>query len=210
MSKDRLKTSTMRRQPQQIRSLERVHRILDVAEQLFIELGYEQTTTRAIASRAAVPVGSLYQFFPDKAAIVQALANRYFEQEYQMFMQLHEEVAEAEISIYVERMIDGFEQFIVEHPGYRAVLRQLLDLITVADANVMNEYDQLMLIGLADFLSQRNPKLDPIQCKLMATTVFKATNELLWLAFTYDEQQKSALMTEIKTLITAYLKNYQI
>ncbi len=210
MSKDRLETSTMRRQPKQTRSFKRVHHILDVAEQLFIELGYEQTTTRAIASRAAVPVGSLYQFFPDKAAIVQALANRYFEQEYQMFVQVHEQVAEAEISIYVERMIDGFEQFIIERPGYQAVLRQLLDLLTVADANVNNEYDQLMLIGLADFFSQRNPKLDANQCKLMATTVFKATNELLWLAFTYDEPQKSALITEIKTLITAYLKNYQI
>ena len=210
MSKNRLETSTMRRQPKQTRSFKRVHHILDVAEQLFIELGYEQTTTRAIATRAEVPVGSLYQFFPDKAAIVQALANRYFEQEYQMFVQLHEQVAEAEISIYVERMIDGFEQFIIERPGYQAVLRQLLDLLTVADANVINEYDQLMLIGFADFISQRNPKLDANQCKLMATTVFKATNELLWLAFTYDEPQKSALITEIKTLITAYLKNYQI
>ena len=55
----------MRRQPKQARSQERVHHILDVAEQLFIELGYEQTTTRAIATRAGVPVGSLYQFFPD-------------------------------------------------------------------------------------------------------------------------------------------------
>lgn len=210
MPSDRSKTSTMRRQPKQTRSQERVNQILDVAEQLFIELGYEQTTTRAIATAAKVPVGSLYQFFPDKVAIMRALANRYFEQEYRMFVQLHAELAEVEMSIYVERIIDGFEQFIDARPGYRALLRQLLDLMTVTDANVINEYDQLIRVGLTNFLSQRNPQLDLARCELIATTVIKTTNELLWLALTCDPQRRSALVGEIKVLITAYLKSYQV
>lgn len=210
MTDDRSKASMMRRQPKQIRSQERVHHILNVAEQLFIELGYEQTTTRAIAARAQVPVGSLYQFFPDKEAIVRALADRYFEQEYQMFVQLHTELADTEIDVYVDRIIDAFEQFADQHPGYRAVLGQLIDLITVADASVMNEYDQLMLAGLANFLLQRNPNLDAARCELIATTIFKASNELLWLAFTRSETDRKLLLAETKTLITAYLKVYQI
>lgn len=210
MTADRSKVPAMRRQPKQIRSQERVHQILDAAEALFIELGYEHTTTRAIANRAEVPIGSLYQFFPDKAAIVRALANRYFEQEYQMFLQLHAALAEAEIRVYIDRMIDAFQQFADEHPGYLAVLRQLLDQMTAADASVLNEYDQLMLSGLANFLSQRNAKLDSAQSELIATIVFKAANELLWLAMTQDPQQRSAVIAETKTLITAYLKTYQI
>lgn len=207
MAGDRPKPSTMRRQPKQARSQERVHHILDVAEQLFIELGYDQTTTRAIATRADVPVGSLYQFFPDKEAIVRALADRYFEQEYQMFVQLHADLVDVNIAHYVDRMIDAFEQFADEHPGYRAVLRQLLNLITVADASEMNEYDQLILTGLAQSISQRNPKLDSNHCELIATTVFKAANELLWLA-SIRESQRQALIAETKTLITAYLQTY--
>lgn len=210
MVDDRSKASTMRRQPKQTRSQERVHHILDVAEQLFVELGYEQTTTRAIATRAQVPVGSLYQFFPDKTAIVQALADRYFEQEYRMFVQLHAELATVEIGTYVDCMIDAFEKFADDRPGYRAVLRQLLDLITVTDANVIGEYDQLILTGLADFLSQRNPQLEQVQCELIATMVFKTANEFLWLAFTFDQQRRQAVLIETKTLITAYLKTYQI
>jgi AcrR family transcriptional regulator len=210
MADDRPKASTMRRQPKQARSQERVHHILDAAEQLFIESGYEQTTTRAIATRAEIPVGSLYQFFPDKAAIMRALADRYFEQEYQMFVQLHVEWADAAIAIYVDRMIDAFGQFADEHPGYRAVLGQLIDLVTVADASVMNEYDQWMLAGLAAFLKQRNPKLTADRCELVATIVFKATNELLWLAFTRDRPQQQALIAETKTLITAYLQAYEV
>jgi len=45
-----------RRKPQQARSLERVNRILDVAEELFIADGYNATTTNAIAVLAKVPI----------------------------------------------------------------------------------------------------------------------------------------------------------
>lgn len=210
MADDRPKALTLRRQPQQARSQARVHHLLDVAEQLFIELGYEQTTTRAIAIRSGVSIGSLYQFFPDKVAIVRALADRYFEQEYHLFVQLHAELVEVEIATYVDRMIDAFDQFAQQHPGYRAVLGQLIDLMTVADASVINEYDQLMLTGFADFLSQRNPQLDAARCELIATTVFKAANELLWLALTRDRPQQQALVAETKTLIAAYLQTYRI
>ncbi|WP_242056023.1 TetR/AcrR family transcriptional regulator [Nostoc flagelliforme] len=199
----------MRRQPKQARSQERVHHILDVAEQLFIELGYEQTTTRAIATRAAIPVGSLYQFFPDKEALVRALANRYFQQEYQIFVQLHTELAKADIATYVERMVNAFEDFAQQHPGYRAVLGQLIDLMTLTDASKFNEYDQQILVELADFFSRRNPRLDATQSRLIATTVFKVSNELLWLSFTREPLKRKQLVKETKILITAYLQTYQ-
>jgi AcrR family transcriptional regulator len=210
MTKELYKASTMRRQPKQARSQERVHHILDVAEQLFIEFGYEQTTTRAIATRAVIPVGSLYQFFPDKEALVRALANRYFEQEYQIFVQLHTELAKADIATYVERMVNAFEDFAQQHPGYRAVLGQLIDLMTVTDASKFNEYDQQILVELADFFSRRNPQLDTTQSRLIATTVVKVSNELLWLSFTREPLERKQLVKETKTLITAYLQTYQI
>ncbi|MBD2247967.1 TetR/AcrR family transcriptional regulator [Nostoc sp. FACHB-888] len=210
MTKELHKASTMRRQPKQARSQERVHHILDVAEQLFIEFGYEQTTTRAIATRAAIPVGSLYQFFPDKEALVRALADRYFEQEYQIFVQLHAELAKADIATYVERMVNAFEDFAQQHPGYRAVLGQLIDLMTLTDASKFNEYDQQILVELADFFSRRNPQLDATQSRLIATTVVKVSNELLWLSFTREPLERKQLVKETKTLITAYLQTYQI
>jgi AcrR family transcriptional regulator len=210
MTKELHKASTMRRQPKQARSQERVHHILDVAEQLFIEFGYEQTTTRAIATRAAIPVGSLYQFFPDKEALVRALADRYFEQEYQIFVQLHTELAKANIATYVERMVNAFEDFAQQHPGYQAVLGQLIDLMTLTDASKFNEYDQQILVELADFFSRRNPQLDATQSRLIATTVVKVSNELLWLSFTREPLERKQLVKETKTLITAYLQTYQI
>ena len=74
-------TSPLRRQPRQARSQERVRRILAAAEELFVAGGVgSTTTTNAIAARAGVPIGSLYQFFPDKGAILRSLAQLYAEQ----------------------------------------------------------------------------------------------------------------------------------
>ncbi|WP_193193479.1 TetR/AcrR family transcriptional regulator [Nostoc sp. MG11] len=210
MVNDLQKPAKMRRQPKQVRSQERVQYILSVAEQLFIERGYDQTTTRAIATHAEVPIGSLYQFFPDKEAILKALANHYFEQEYHLFVELHTELAEAPIAVYAERMVDAFDQFATDHPGYRAVLEQLIDLMVVADINTLDTYDPQIIKELAHFLEQRNPSLDRAKCELIATTIVKAVNELLWLSLTRDQIFREQLLAETKTLITAYLQAYQI
>ena len=52
MLKDSLDPNQMRRQPQQARSIERVNHILNVADEVFAELGFEAATTIEIAARA--------------------------------------------------------------------------------------------------------------------------------------------------------------
>lgn len=67
----------MRRTPSQARGRERVDRILAAAAEEFAENGFEQATTSAIADRAHTSIGSVYQFFSDKNAILDALVERY-------------------------------------------------------------------------------------------------------------------------------------
>ena len=66
----------LRRRPVQQRSAARVERMLEACAKLIDEVGYDGVTTTLIAERAGVAVGSLYQFFPDKRAVVQALTTR--------------------------------------------------------------------------------------------------------------------------------------
>lgn len=54
-----------------------VESLLDAAELLFQEIGYASASTSAIADRACVPVGTLYRWFPDKAALAEGLVHRY-------------------------------------------------------------------------------------------------------------------------------------
>src|SRR5437868_8083260 len=66
----------MRRAPLQQRSAERVALMLDAAASLLDEGGYDALSTRAVAVRTGLPIGSIYRFFGDKRALAQALARR--------------------------------------------------------------------------------------------------------------------------------------
>jgi AcrR family transcriptional regulator len=65
-----------RRQPVQARSQARVERIVAAATAIVEEYGVDAATTRAIATRAGVPVASLYQFFADRDAVLDEVLRR--------------------------------------------------------------------------------------------------------------------------------------
>ncbi len=58
------------RRPQQARSRRTRRRILDAAVRCFETHGFDRTTTRAIAERAGIAVGTLYAYFPDKRTLL--------------------------------------------------------------------------------------------------------------------------------------------
>ena len=65
------------RAPRQDRGVRRVERILDAAEEEVLRVGVDGLTMHAVARRAATAAGSLYQFFPGKPALVEALCVRH-------------------------------------------------------------------------------------------------------------------------------------
>ncbi|GAA2582875.1 MULTISPECIES: TetR/AcrR family transcriptional regulator [Streptomyces] len=69
----------LRRAPVQRRSAERLARILDACADLLDEVGYDELSTRAVAVRAGVPIGSVYRFFGNKRQMADALAQRNLE-----------------------------------------------------------------------------------------------------------------------------------
>ncbi|MET9395018.1 TetR/AcrR family transcriptional regulator [Streptomyces sp. NPDC006624] len=68
--------TSLRRAPVQRRSAERLAKILDACADLLDEVGYDALSTRAVAQRAGVPIGSVYRFFGNKRQMADALAQR--------------------------------------------------------------------------------------------------------------------------------------
>ncbi len=75
----------MRRTPKQERAQATVDAILEAAAQLLVAGGMERLSTNRIAKRAGVSVGTLYQYFPDKEAVVVALGERVLDRQFAMF-----------------------------------------------------------------------------------------------------------------------------
>lgn len=96
----------LRRTPIQQRSADRLARILDACAELLDETGYENLSTRAVAARAGVPIGSVYRFFGNKRAMALALAHR-----------------------NLDRYADGIESRLAELPAteWRPVVDAVLD-----------------------------------------------------------------------------------
>src|SRR3546814_7642197 len=74
-TEESIRTPVSRRE----RGERRIEQIIGAAEEVLVERGYERTTTNAIAERAGISPGSLYQFFRNKDEIAEALAGRYSE-----------------------------------------------------------------------------------------------------------------------------------
>ncbi|MBR0893958.1 TetR family transcriptional regulator [Bradyrhizobium tropiciagri] len=70
MTKRRSSSVSSRKQPQQARSTELVAAILEAAVQVLTKEGAQRFTTARVAEKAGVSVGSLYQYFPNKASIL--------------------------------------------------------------------------------------------------------------------------------------------
>ncbi len=112
---------TFRRRPAQRRSQERVERMLDECARLLDELGYDGLTTKEVARRAEVPIGTFYQFFSDKQALVRALALRNLDA---FLDRLADRLAVERISDWtdvVDLAIDEFVQMKRTTPGFGVV-----------------------------------------------------------------------------------------
>ncbi|QIR35833.1 TetR/AcrR family transcriptional regulator [Tolypothrix sp. PCC 7910] len=198
----------MRRKPRQARSQERVNRIIDVAEELFISQGYSATTTNAIASRAQIPIGSLYQFFPDKTAIVQALALRYEERLHQRLAILdNPELAKLPLSTLVEQMIDITEQHFTENPGYYAIFMEVQGTLPEVQA-VGDAADAQLIRDFATLLAQRQAELDTADYEAIAFVLVKAIGTLMWLSLSQEKAFRQRLVAETKRFTLNYLQSY--
>lgn len=69
-----------RKSPVQARSAASVEAILEATIQVLLQVGKERLTTTRVAARAGVSVGTLYQYFPNKSALLQAALKRHLDE----------------------------------------------------------------------------------------------------------------------------------
>lgn len=195
-------TTPLRRVPVQQRSAERVERMLDAAAALIQEIGYDGLTTTLIAKRADVAVGSLYQFFPDKRAVTQALTQRNVE----LFMStVEQKVTTVDHKHWwdlVDSMLDIYLWMHREIPGFSQV-----HFGDVVDKNLLEESRDNNRVVAEAVVALLTDKFDLPQKQLgLPIAVAIATADgLLDLAFKRSPEGDQEIVDETKFLIKGYL-----
>lgn len=196
----------LRRQPQQKRSQERVEKILDAAAIVFDEVGFETATTHAIAARAETAVGSLYQFFPDKLAIFNALELRHVERVYVIWERLlRPEIVQLPFADFIHILITQF-QTLFEQPTSKIVFSQFFTSPKIFK-NIDASFTQEAIQFTAKLFKKRNSALTDKRVQLLAEISVHGINTLILLALRSDRDHSQAIFTEIETLLKEYLKN---
>ncbi|MFD5817831.1 TetR family transcriptional regulator [Streptomyces sp. NPDC127038] len=194
-------TTPLRRAPVQRRSAERLTRILDACADLLDEVGYDGLSTRAVAQRAGVPIGSVYRFFGNKRAMADALAQRNLE-------------------LYTERVTRSLRE--ADGGGWRAAMDAVLDeylaMKRTAPGFSLVDFGNQIPVGaryaepntrvadrLTDLLSgylDREPDEDLRRCFLVAV---ESADTLVHLAFRVDPDGDERIIAETRELLRAYL-----
>jgi AcrR family transcriptional regulator len=112
----------MRKAPQQARSRATIEAVLDAAARILGERGWMGLTTNAAAEVAGVSIGSLYQYFPNKLALVEAVRRRHFDE----VLAVLRAAADNKVTRgrRIEALVDGM---IAVHSRYPAAHRVLLE-----------------------------------------------------------------------------------
>lgn len=204
----------VRRVPTQERSKLRLSRILDAANQLFSDVGFDAATMEGIADRAGTSIGSVYQFFPNKAAIFEALCARFFARAEELFGQVvmidPTALARrdgAEIPPWeplVERVIDAFWRFHLDEPGIRAVwANQNISAELIKAGDVVNRG---MAARTDEVMKLFAPHLTPKARAAAAEIVVETVSAIMFVAVRRDEREAQRLIGELKRMVALYLR----
>jgi AcrR family transcriptional regulator len=197
---------SIRKIPQQSRSQQTVDAILDAAAALFAQVGYEAATTNAIAEQAGIAIGTLYRYYPDKEAVLKALAERYYEQQRALFDRVFiADMKYLPLPVILDRLVDPFLDLYRQYPVYAHILLGADVSPDIAAASCGTEKE---LIGrMADFFCLLAPTLLPERAYRLAVVskaVMKALIGLL-LAET-DETYQAQITAEFKQMLLAYFE----
>ena len=196
---------SMRRAPRQARGRLRIESILDAADVVLAEVGYEAATTNAIAARAETSIGSLYQFFPNKEAIMRALGLRYVERMRETFTPLLSAPAAAlPLDEHIERIVDALTRCQQDSPTFKVLFcSPLLSPDLAAADSVLHDG---FVSGLDAVFAARRPDLDPARRTLMAHISVLTAEALMPLLVDPDGESHALARAELKALLLAYLR----
>ncbi len=194
-----------RKSARQSRSKVTVDAILEAASRLFAQGGLEDVTTNRIAEVAGVSIGSLYQYFPSKQAILGELIDQHAQQTMTRVVAQLSALAAAPIEQWLRQMVS----ILLEADTIDSNLhRLLLDKVPEVGRTAMRQTElRQMTAAVHSILETRRDDLRPTNLQLAAFVVVQALEAVTNAAVIEcaDQLDNPELVDEIATLAARYL-----
>ena len=195
-----------RNKPKQLRAQLTVDAMLQATEELIKEFGFEQISTNKIAKRAGISIGSLYQFFPNKEALFEAVKERMIEGIAREATQIMAELKNVSAVVLAEALIDKVFERAREHPELVPVISKFL-LQQNGNNALVKLQESIIIVGRQLLLSNKSV----IEFDDAHTTAYVLSNMCVLLLCQFYAQPQSYVTEEqfkreLLTIISARMR----
>ncbi|HWJ12041.1 MAG TPA: TetR/AcrR family transcriptional regulator [Nocardioides sp.] len=195
----------MRKAPQQARSREMVERIVAAGREVLVRHGYDTFSTNRVATAAGISPGSLYQYFPDKTAILDVVIDRYWaEVADQVAASLGDRIGEAGVGM-VRATADALVSALEADP---VVLRVVAEQLPIGRSRERRAALERRVRELVTTYLAARPALSHRPVPAVAAWVVVLAVENLALRWVLDQPEsvsRDALLDEMVALVGGYL-----
>ncbi|MCW7491134.1 TetR/AcrR family transcriptional regulator [Leptospira sp. 2 VSF19] len=200
-----------RKIPQQKRSKERYQKIIDTTIGLLGEVGYDDLTTDLIAERSGIPVGSIYQFFPNKESIIYSHAESCYFMLHDFFFKLLDEELKKRKKFtpeFIDFTLHSFERTLNEVKGYRLINSILYTNQALLKLDI--ESNERFAKSLAEkVILYLFPKVDKKRAYYSSLMIVETVDSVVKIAQRKGKPaEKKALLSELQNLLFVYFSSF--
>jgi AcrR family transcriptional regulator len=185
-----------RKQPRQRRSRETVSVILAAATRIFTTRGYLGATTNHIATKAGVSIGSLYQYFPDKAALAAALEQQHLDEAAPALLATAQRLRGTSVPAWVR----SFTTAVIaanDDPVHLALYG-----VTPRTPALQARLEALVAAFAAELVPSLRGPHKPVRARLAIATILVLVHELVIAA---PARERRPLTAEVVRMVSTYL-----
>jgi AcrR family transcriptional regulator len=200
-----LRKTESRAQPVQKRAQERRNLILGVTAELLEEVGQDDLTTILVAKRAGVSVGTLYHYFPNKYAIMYALAEQWVGEMDVALQALEVEPVESySVKRFVESSVERILAVYTNQQGLLPLVQAMYGVPELKELDLV--HDELIITSMARMFQRMDISSKANELARLGRTYLELSHALIIVAVNQNKTDAEKTLSELKFLNLSLLE----
>jgi len=201
----------LRKKPKQARSLARFEAILDHAEGMISEQGFESLKMNELARRADVNIASIYQYFPNRTVVARAIVERYLElYRAELALKLTDIPGTTQspsiemIDVMLDKLLAHYYEFLQQRPNFLLVWGTVRGNPDFIKLNMQDSQSNAELI--VDVMKRMGIDVQPEVLATAAFLVCEITEPVMQALLNSDEVYAEKLLTQYRLMLSSYFQ----